>query len=423
MIADLQTGLPASVAIGLQRAGALAGLELRPPGESTLAQELARLRQAILGTDRTTGLLGTLPAIARDPHQLLVKHERWVAADRVRRLEPVSLLSAVRKTNNLNPETRLPFRVPDVRVEHTVDVYENRLVRSYHDQVAGRLRHLGATLFAQNSLSALVEVEELAQALRRARRTAAFLDDVGGMTHTPARVTMVLLRRPEYRSLLESYLSFRRSSYVHLEEPALATPLESLPALYERWGTLKVIEALLHVAPGHGYEVIGQRLARHIDGGVYIRVLSDGQPAVQLRHLDSDTRVNLIPQRSYSRNGRRLRSISFNQIPDISIEIARAGQIPRVYLFDPKYKLQSEEGAELGDGKPKKIDIDTMHAYRDAIRDGSGERVVRYAAILYPGPATTYGDGIAAISARPDDAAASETQVQRVLSEALAEGS
>ena len=33
--------------------------------------------------------------IARDPYQLLIKQERWVEADRVRRLEPVGLLAAV----------------------------------------------------------------------------------------------------------------------------------------------------------------------------------------------------------------------------------------------------------------------------------------------------------------------------------------
>jgi hypothetical protein len=52
----------------------------------------------------------------------------------------------------------------------------------------------------------------------------------------------------------------------------------------------------------------------------------------------------------------------------------------------PKYKLQSEEAGEPGDGKPKKIDIDTMHAYRDAIRTLTEQRVVSYAAILYRDP-------------------------------------
>src|SRR5215475_9358039 len=83
----------------------------------------------------------------------------------------------------------------------------------------------------------------------------------------------------------------------------------------------------------------------------------------------------------------------------------RAARRPALYLLDPKYKLQSEENAEPGDGRPKKIDIDTMNAYRDAIRGYAQQRVVHYAAILYPGPESHYGNGIEALPARPLDAA------------------
>jgi hypothetical protein len=60
--------------------------------------------------------------------------------------------------------------------------------------------------------------------------------------------------------------------------------------------------------------------------------------------------------------------------------------------------------------KPKKIDIDTMHAYRDAIRDPSGLRPVRFASILYPGPTVLYGTDIAAMCARP-----SNTELNEIL--------
>jgi predicted component of viral defense system (DUF524 family) len=360
-----------------------------------------------------------VPSIARDPHRALIKTERWVDSSRVRRLEPVGLISALRKANNLDTQTRLPLRVPDVRVEHTVDLYENRLLRSYHDQVASRLRRLGAALAARKMLSALVEVEQLIADLSRARRTASFLDDVGRLTQAPAHVTMILLKRPDYRSLFESYLRFRRSAYVHLEEPALEAPLENLPHLYELWGTLSVIRTLVDVAVGrHGYEVRSQRLARHIDGGVYINVFADGRPAVELRHPKTDIRVRLIPQRTFSSTPANIHSISFSQIPDVTVEVQRPGAAARLYLFDPKYKLQSEDWT-VGDGRPKKIDIDTMHAYRDAIRDAANQRVVAYAAILYPGPETRYGDAIEALAARPDNPEALERRLNAVLAEAL----
>jgi predicted component of viral defense system (DUF524 family) len=418
LIDDLQTELPASVALALQLTGALSGLELRPPGETTLAQELARLRQAVVGNDARAGLAATMTAIARDPHCVLRKQEEWVDRERVRRLEPLGLIAAVRQPNNLDPEFKLPLRAPDVRVEQTVDVYENRLLRSFHDEVAARLRQLAAALNAQDAYAPLVEVEKLANRLQQARFAAEFLDEVDRLEHVPTRVSMVLLKRRDYRWMLEGYLRFRRSAYVQLDEPALETPLENLPELYELWGTLQVIKALLEVGHVLGFETRNQRLAKHLDGGLYLKVLAGGQPAIDMR--TPDTAVTLTPQRSYgTATDKRLRSISYTQIPDVTIEIRRRGEKPLLVLFDPKYKLQSEESGEPGDGRPKKIDIDTMHAYRDAIRTGADERVVSYAAILYPGPEVRYGDGIEALPARPLEPGALGVRLREVLTREL----
>lgn len=427
LVDDLQTRLPASVAIGLQRGGALSALELRPPGESTLAQELARLRIAVAGSSTTPGLVATLEAIARDPHQILRKREEWVVRDRVRRLEPVGLIAAIRQPNNLDPELQLPERAPDVRVEQSVDVYENRLLRSFHDEVAARLRRLTAALEAaqrsspwgQRPSPALTEVKDLVVRLQRSRQAAGFLDDVAQLGQLPTKVSMVLLKRREYRSMLEAYLRFRRSAFVLLDEPALETPLEELPDLYELWGTLLVIETLLEVAVEAGYVVEQQQLATHLNGGIYLKVLADGETALELRHPVTDTTAKLIPQRRYiSTASDGLRSISFWQIPDISVDISHDDQ-RRLLIFDPKYKLRSEEDAEPGDGKPKKIDIDTMHAYRDAIRTTTDDRIITYAAILYPGPEFRYGDGIEALSARPLEPDVLQARVREVLTNAL----
>jgi predicted component of viral defense system (DUF524 family) len=345
--------------------------------------------------------------------------KQWVNRDRVRRLEPVGLIAAIRRTRNLDEETLLPDQVPDVRVEHTVDVYENRLVKAYHDQVALRLRRLAAAFEAESLLEPLAESEDLLIRLRRARRDAAFLDDVTDPEYLPTQTTMVLLKRPPYRALLRSYLDFRRSAFVQLDEPGLETPLQDIPDLYEAWGTLRVINVLLEVGEALGFEVRSQQLARHIDGGLYLKLLAGGRPAVVLVHEAAGTVVALTPQRWFGTNSRPIRSISFTQIPDITVEVDRTSQSPRLYLFDPKYKLDSEEGAEPEDGKPKKRDIDAMHAYCDAVRDVHEERVVSYAAILYPGPEIRYGDGIEALCADPSRTTSLDRRLREVLTAAL----
>ncbi len=104
----------------------------------------------------------------------------------------------------------------------------------------------------------------------------------------------------------------------------------------------------------------------------------------------------------------------------MAIEIRPLHGPPKVYLFDPKYKLEGEflEG-ESSDGRPKKVDIDKMHAYRDAIRDEEGRRLVRYAAILYPGPDMYYAEGLEAIIAYPGLDQALERRIRGLLGKAL----
>ena len=92
---------------------------------------------------------------------------------------------------------------------------------------------------------------------------------------------------------------------------------------------------------------------------------------------------------------------------------------PRLYLFDPKYKLDSEEIDGVVDGKPKKVDIDKMHAYRDAIRGDDGSAVVRFAATLYPGSTLSFSDGLAALQAYPGREIELKQQVDRWLREWL----
>src|SRR5262249_28373755 len=150
----------------------------------------------------------------------------------------------------------------------TADTYENRLVKSYHDEVAQRLRRIGAAFQASNVPNALLEARQLGDALRRARKAAPFLDEVRQSDFLPTKPTMVLLKRHAYRAVLENYLEFRRAAFVQLDEAALDAPLENLPGLYEVWGTLRVIQALLEVGAELGYTYRTQQLARPSEGAL-----------------------------------------------------------------------------------------------------------------------------------------------------------
>jgi hypothetical protein len=415
LLEDLETRIPASVAVGLQRIGGLSGLELLPPQESTIAEEIHRLRRAITGTAQRRGLADVLRDLARDPYRVLASQELWVRRGSARRPHPARLVQALTRASNIAVDKK-PLRVLDKRVTPDVDVYENRLVKAFAHQVERRLHRVRRL---ELSPTFQAEVETLAQRLRFAKRQASFLMDVGELDHIPDRMTMVLLMHPLYRATLEGYLDFQRRLTIRLDTDALDSPLENVPYLYQIWGTLMVLQVLLSIGEDCGYRLTQQRLVGRDGGGAFVRVLPDGKPALTMLQLDTRTEVRLIPERSYS-VGPGLRSITYSQRPDVAIEVRAVGERPRVYLFDPKYKLDVEvlEGLSY-DGKPKKIDIDKMHAYRDAIRATDGERVVEYAAILYPGPEVIFAGGIEALHADPGNQGSLRSKLSLVIGRLL----
>jgi predicted component of viral defense system (DUF524 family) len=286
-----------------------------------------------------------------------------------------------------------------------VDVYENRLVRSFLGQVERRLRRLSNALATVGSTSLREEACELIAVLQGARQRASFLEDVGELTAPPDRVSMVLLRRPEYRSALQAFLRFQQGQSIRIDDSALDAPLEQLPYLYQLWCTLHVIERLLTVAAELGYRVIVEGLIGRDTGGYYVRPLPDGRPAVELLHPPSERRVRLVPERTYAPAKpptTDLHSVSFAQRPDIAIEVTDRVTGVSIIVFDPKYKLDGENaGTAGGESGPLKVDIDKMHAYRDAIRGASDRHVVSLAAILYPGKPVAFRGGVEAIGALP----------------------
>jgi hypothetical protein len=418
LLDDLQTRLPAAVAIGLQRLGGLSGLTILPPAETTVAQEVARLRRAVWGTDQRPGLVQVLQDVAGDPHQMLRTEALWVPRERARRPHPADLVRAIAQ-RHLLAEDGLPTRVIDRRTEPTVDLYENRLVRLFADEVHRRLRRLARQIEIVGAGHARSTVADMLVGMERARQMARFLDDVTPVPYLPSQVTIVLINRPPYRAAIEGHLELHRSLAVHLEDERLDAPLENVPALYQLWGTLEVIVQLLAVAAEFGYRLVTQRLVHRDTAGAFVRIVPGGKIALWLQHSERETEVRLVPEQSFSRTS-SLRSMSYTQVPDITVDVRAPGKPPCLYLFDPKYKLAGEaEGKDLAGGRPSKVDIDKMHAYRDAIRDEHGRRIVISAATMYPGPSEQYGPGLEAIQANPDYIDELRVRVSEILKRAF----
>jgi len=393
LLEDLHAGLPADVALSLQRAGALAGTLVGQVKPATVAEELSRLRRAVLGTEERPPLQVLLQAVQRDPYTALEALSVSVRREYLRRPRPEALVRAV--AGHLQPPPTL--KLPDERVTRTLDVYENRVVRACVEAIHRRLRHLTALR------PELIEATSLQTKLQAARRSAPMLEEVSSLRGPPGRITMVLLRRPDYRALLEVLLELQRSVQVTLDDARLLEPLDNVPALYQTWCTLQVMVALTAACCEAGFSLVSENVLIARPGSLLVRILPGGVPLLVFLHPVSGTRITLTSERPFRRGGGLFRSISFSQRPDLTVEVQRPGTSPELWLLDPKYKLDSDQPGQAGDGRPVKGDIDKMHAYRDAIRTSEGALTVRFAAILYPGRTTEYTPGLAALRAVPGE--------------------
>jgi predicted component of viral defense system (DUF524 family) len=429
VVDDLQGRLPASLAITLQELGAFAGLTFVAPGPSTVAVELRRLERAVMGTDSRAGLALVMQRLAEMPHTVLRVEREWVPAGRARRVTADGLLQTVLRPGNRENDGRLR-RVLDTRSMPTVDTHENRVVVAFYEQVRTRLHHLRNVVGRLPSEDpAKIRWSQLVARLEHARRVATFFSEVRVPPAFHVHLTMLLMKRAEYRAALDGYLELNRSLLVAVADQRLDAPLANVPDLYEAWTTLEALQGLLEACAALDFRVVAQRLFRRLSQSLLIDLLPGGRPLVQLMRRDGSREVRITPQRVYGRRGNP-HSYSFRQIPDLSVELVTpAGGVDQVLLFDAKYKLLMDDASPLaGDGEPLKGDIDKMHTYRDSIVDTAGCRVVTYAAILYPGISrafrttdeSTVTASLEAIRSYPGEEIDLRAHVRNVMTDALA---
>jgi hypothetical protein len=415
MISDLEAALPASIVIVLERLGAFAGVEFQTPEEQTVAAEVALLERIVNGTPSRPGLPQILRSLARNHHSVLETITFWNEVDRARRPNPNLIYRALNRASNLNEDGSVRS-VIDSRPEPTADVYENRLVRALVDETRARLRRLNRIPAAASTSTRLLVC------LDSGLRVARFLDEVSPLSSPPRWTTMVLLEVPPYRAALEAYLELHRRPRVRLEAPGLDAPLDNIPSLYENWCCLQVIAAALATAEQSGWTVTRQRLVHRRGHEWFVSLLQGGTSAVDLENATTARRARVIPQRAYGSAG-GLRSYSFQQVPDVVVEVGGGAGETAVWVFDAKYKL---DGEGLGEATPLKVDIDKMHTYRESIVSDTGHPAVAFAAIMYPGSTKGFyavpgapWPAIEAVRAYPGEEGALATHLGERLASAL----
>lgn len=401
LLDDVQFELPYGIAFSLQKLGGLAGVRIEPWQESVKERELLLLKRALHGSATgKTGLLQLLAALTRNPQYKLENEEPWVETYAVRRPSASGLARALYRPGNI--VQRLPLALPDRRAKPSLDTYENRVVLFLHDLVRKRLHRLTRLKWPESG-GYRQTIERMVMQLAAARSGATFLDEVSPLTSAPSRVSMVQMKTPAYRASLNILLEMLRVISVHLDHPAMEHPLEGVPTLYQYWGTLLLIQALAETAGRYGFLVTQQNLVRRDPTGLIFTVFPQGKAALSLTHLSSGAVIHLYPEKSFGSgiSDSDYFSLSYKKRPDICVELLKPGSPPRLLLFDPKYKLLSEDMSQPETGDPLRVDIDKMHTYRDAIRHKHNVRPVAFAGIIYPGSTKEFSQGLSALGCIP----------------------
>ena len=451
IIHDLTDVLPKLIASQLQECGGLSGTNLVMDHEPTLQQEFFKLRAAIRGTKERLGILQILPVIERDCYHVLIPRAELRSSKKVRRPDISKLPHAMSMPDNMYSSGALK-QMFDVTMEQSFETYENQLVKAYIQALQSQISRLQSKLDSEPAAPPAMagELEALASEFRLACTRATFLREVRHQFASAGRVTMVLLKNPAYRAVLEGYLALHKQLSVRLEEPALNAPLNKFPFLYQLWANLWVVSVMLHVCADSGYQCVSHPWIKRGNQGLFIQVMYDGEAALELSNPTTGKAVRLLPWRVDSA-GENTPGSSQELPPGLAVAIYTPEKPPVVLLFDPKYKVATgtleatstviEPGTkkpvpkktsaktkaaknEIADAlsaiEPMQKDIDEVLFCMDQIRGPGGVREIQYAAILYPGQRKQISPHLEALPARPLDGEAWQKNVYDVLSRYLA---
>ncbi|MBU6454573.1 MAG: DUF2357 domain-containing protein [Cyanobacteria bacterium REEB67] len=414
VINELTVSLPEEIALRLLKCGGMLGIGLAPQVEPTLEQEYFKLRAALYGTKERPGIVKFLPEIQKDCHSVLLSRQVLCAANKARKPDTAGLIRALTIPGNVSPYETL-YSVYDTAVESSYNTYENRLVKAYIQAVYSRLSRLHVRLESA-PFAFTHEMEDLFSAFRLARSRATFLNGVKTPFITLSHITMVLLKKPAYRAVLDGYLDLLKQFLVRLEEPLLVEALIEFYSLYKLWGTLRVINATLQACSQLGFRCTSHPLLKRDKHGLFVQVLANGQPAVELTRRATGTKVRIIPMKTIGTLEDKQSSTS-DERQFLAIEVSGPGKQPGVLLFDTDYDLTGNNAEPSLEHI--KADVLKMLVSLNTTKPAEEAAMVLYAAILHAGPRITFSPMVEVLPARPSDGQALDDILGDVLRRCL----
>lgn len=356
--------------------------------DSILLHAFIYLRHALSSAaPRGHQLLPALRAVVADPHRRFDRARKWTDLASASRVDSRTLHGLLTGAIQLErwegrpvPPVaarlggRLPRQVNEPFSPSTVDVPENRFVKAFLGQIEAVLSGIESLATGRPALRARLcaQVREMRVALHPVTSHSLWAD-VGVMHRFPAEST-VLQRRQGYREVLRHFVRLRHSSRLtHEKTWRRQLEVKDIATLYELWCFYEVLRCL--------EDILGPPAEAGVPKSNDLQEI-----------LAFDTRVawnngvELYYNHRFSRSRSiRRQSYSLPMRPDIALWVPDQGY----HLLDAKFKLrfaakvdediEAEPDEDQRESKYKRVDLDKMHAYRDAIPAALS------AWVLYPG--------------------------------------
>jgi hypothetical protein len=315
----------------------------------------------MVGPSPALSILGAVRRILAKPHQIVRTARADEPIERARRvdvpsyvrtfgrcqlavIQPGHAASSPGAVVGATGEAFLPRRVPTRPPYLCRDTAENRFVRFFLEDIETVCLQV-----LRDSRSPGQGLDDAKAVLAGARSllTDPFFASVGRLHHLPS-YSPVLVTEEAYSVLYEIYLKSRLSSIDPLSSARYqqrSSPLKDVASLYEVWVFFKLADAFF--ACGAPITVS----SRQHQGLSYGTVWRSGGVAVAYN------RTFAPPAGSYSVTLR----------PDVTVQIG-----DNLWLFDAKYKADratrlDDDEQELVTATVKKLDLQKMHTYVDAI--------------------------------------------------------
>ena len=264
----------------------------------------------------------------------------------------------------------------------SVNTPENRFIKQVIIETDNKLTQINQTLAksSKNQLSqAFFDTLNNWQKPLKQFQALSFFNDIGTFKGLE-KISLVLQQKPGYSTIFHVWQELR--FYLKVLSHHSLISQKSLSELYEVWCFLVIRRLLIEEL---GFEEVSSQKAKLMFSEQLDLTMKDGMYGAFHFERPDGLKIKLAHEPIFHQKT-EIKSYLNTQKPDILLEVLFPNKQRFIWLFDAKYRLNSDDGED--DLVPDDA-INQMHRYRDALvwakQDEGKSRPVFGAYALYPG--------------------------------------